>query len=228
MTTPEKNELTKIGSDIYAAPLNGFISQIALGVTKLTAINTIQTPAQLSGAVEMLQKAKALAGILDKKVEEICRPLKDEKKRIDEIQREVKERALSIMSPLSEAAGRLEKQILDFQKKAREEEERIRQENARIAREAYEATLAAQQKAAETGKPSPPPPEPMVVYQTPVPVAPKVAGTTKVWKWKITDVNLIPREYMTPDQGMITAAVKGGSREIPGIEIYYEEMIRRS
>ena len=56
-----------------------------------------------------------------------------------------------------------------------------------------------------------------------------IAGisTRKVWKFKIIDQNKIPREYMIPDEKYIGQIVRvsKGDREIPGIEIYSEDII---
>lgn len=58
----------------------------------------------------------------------------------------------------------------------------------------------------------------------------KVAGltTTINWKFRIIDVNKIPREYMLPDEvkiGQVARATKG-SVKIEGVEIYPEESMR--
>ena len=58
---------------------------------------------------------------------------------------------------------------------------------------------------------------------------PKVAGMVKrkVWKFKITDKGLIPREYMMPDEikiGAVVRAMKSGT-DIPGIQAYEDLVI---
>jgi len=52
-------------------------------------------------------------------------------------------------------------------------------------------------------------------------------STRKIWKFKIVDVNKIPREYLIPDEkyiGQIVRASKG-KKLIEGIEIYSEDVI---
>lgn len=46
--------------------------------------------------------------------------------------------------------------------------------------------------------------------------------TRKYWTWDQMDYDLtkIPREFLLPDKATITAAVKSGTRVIPGIRIY--------
>lgn len=56
----------------------------------------------------------------------------------------------------------------------------------------------------------------------PLPVKSQTATKTrKYWTWDQINYDLekIPREYLTPDKAKITAAVKSGVREIPGITI---------
>ena len=57
--------------------------------------------------------------------------------------------------------------------------------------------------------------------------APKAAGisTRDVWKWKVVDAKLIPREFLAPDESKISAWVRNakGSTEIPGIEVFKTE-----
>ena len=44
----------------------------------------------------------------------------------------------------------------------------------------------------------------------------------KVWTFQIINDSQIPREYCTPSESMIRAAVKAGQRMIPGVRIYEE------
>jgi vacuolar-type H+-ATPase subunit I/STV1 len=46
------------------------------------------------------------------------------------------------------------------------------------------------------------------------------AHTRKVWKYKVIDEGKVPRQYCTPDGKKINAAIKGGMREIEGLEIW--------
>ena len=59
--------------------------------------------------------------------------------------------------------------------------------------------------------------------------APKVKGvaTKTIWKFEITDVSQLPREYMTPDTTKIGSVVRAtkGTLPIAGVRIYSEEVI---
>lgn len=71
---------------------------------------------------------------------------------------------------------------------------------------------------------------PVVAAPVTVPDArPKVAGLTrrKNWKYRIVDVDKIPREYMMPDDRKLAAAAREmkENAKIPGIEVHAEESI---
>jgi hypothetical protein len=119
------------------------------------------------------------------------------------------------------------------------EQERIRQEAERQAREAaakLEEELRIQQAvmAEEAGFDEAAIEE---VLQTPIPlpapvIAPtfdKVSGISsrKIWKWRIVNETLIPREYLQVNEMAINSVVRGmkGSTRIPGIEVYEETSI---
>lgn len=45
------------------------------------------------------------------------------------------------------------------------------------------------------------------------------ATASRKWKGEVVDIEKLPREYMMANQAKIDAAVKGGTREIPGVLI---------
>lgn len=59
--------------------------------------------------------------------------------------------------------------------------------------------------------------------------APKVSGITtrKVWKFRVTNPDLIPRAYLRPNEEMIGGVVKAmkGATNIPGIEVYEDTVM---
>jgi hypothetical protein len=71
--------------------------------------------------------------------------------------------------------------------------------------------------------------------ELPIPIIPKVppvtrtetgsAFTRKFWTFKLIDANLVPRKYLVPSDTKIRDAIKGGIRDIPGLEIYEEESL---
>lgn len=49
-----------------------------------------------------------------------------------------------------------------------------------------------------------------------------VSSAKKVWKWKLIDQRLVPHQYLAVDSAVVNAAVREGTRAIPGIEIYQD------
>ena len=58
---------------------------------------------------------------------------------------------------------------------------------------------------------------------------PKLTGTSirKIWKWEVTDLNLVPRVYLQADSSKIGAAVRSakGETHISGIRVYSEDSV---
>ncbi len=106
------------------------------------------------------------------------------------------------------------------------DQEDKRREAERIAQD---AARKIQEEARKAGVPAEDVPEIKVV----LPKAPTVTRTedgssyTRVdWKYEITDVSALPREYLIPHESLINRAVKAGVRVIPGVRIYQEQSTR--
>lgn len=76
-----------------------------------------------------------------------------------------------------------------------------------------------------------PPPAPVAVAWVPPAPVKDVARVVSVatgnkatvstkWVGEVVEIDKLPRHYMVANQGMIDAAVKGGTRDIPGVRIY--------
>jgi DNA repair exonuclease SbcCD ATPase subunit len=162
----------------------------------------------------------------------LTRPLDETKRRIMDFFRIPQER-------LEKAEGTIKRAMLQFQQEQeairRKEEARL-QELARKEEERKKAALDARaEKAAAKGnleKAEELRQQKEEVF-VPAPVVnssvAKVAGvaTKQVWKFEISDANIIPKEYMIPDMVKIGAVVRAtkGTLAIPGVEIYAEETI---
>lgn len=146
----------------------------------------------------------------------------EEQRRQDEIARKERER--------------LEAQRQAAEQKARDEQERLRKaadEAAAAGREAEAAKLAAkadkvEERAAEKSAAL------EDAAQTVVPAvvvreAPKVAGvsTREVWKFRIKDASLLPRQFLTEDEAKIRKYVDAMKADaaIPGVEIWKERQV---
>jgi hypothetical protein len=175
-----------------------------------------------------------------KKIENTFKPIKQ---KMDAAKKEVLDQERLADKPLAEA----ELYIKPLMAQYNAEQERIRQaEEARlreIARKEEEErrlqeAVAAEQEAKRLGATQeeasnlvndiinePVQAPPVVVQKT----IPKVQGVsfTKLWKFRITNAALIPREYMIPNEQAIGAVVRNtkGAIQIPGIEIYSEDSV---
>lgn len=228
-----KKELQEIKAEIYQQPLAEFIPQIKKGASILAAIEKVDNQQSLEAANEWLQKAKTLQSFIVKKVEELCRPLKDVKAEADEIQRRIKSYADEIHQPLGAASMELQKKIIAYHDVLKAEAERARKVHEEMVREQLEKARKeeeARKKAEENGEEiqAMEPVAPPTIVVQPVIQPPKVKGLTVIWKYEITDPDAIPRTYLAPDLAKINAAVKGGLREIPGVRIFSEQQIKKS
>jgi hypothetical protein len=215
METTETKAITIAEKIIDIDPLSQFVPQITKGTEILSKCTVVSNLTELGNATTYLNKAKTLTGLIDKKVDELCRPLKDKKKEIDEVQRQIKEYAEKIALPIRDVAKAVEASIIAYNKKQREE--------AQLAAEKQREEMAAQILTNALGVS-----DAELLPVTPVIEPAKVKGLTTVWKYEIVDPFKVPREFCTPDAGLINAAVKSGAREIPGIKIYSEDQIRKS
>lgn len=119
---------------------------------------------------------------------------------------------------------RAETDRLEAERRELEAAERKRQEERQLAEA---ERLEAQGRTAEAEQVIDAP-----IHTPPVvmpPAAPKVAGisTRRVWKFEIVDVNLIPRQYMIPNEPAIRAAVRsmGKAAHIPGVNVFQDDVM---
>ena len=131
---------------------------------------------------------------------------KESKKKADDAKKAIENLKASVEQPLIEAETYVKKLVADY----RMEEEKLKKE--------------AESKAAfgeETAKSR-------AVLEAP---AAKTKGMydVKIWKYRVVDIKLIPKEYWIPDYDKIAEWVRGteGKIKIPGIEIYFELSVRQ-
>lgn len=136
--------------------------------------------------------------------------------------------------PVEEAERIVKAKLVDYQEReaARQREEEARLREAAL-REEQEQLARQVEFLIETGRPE----EALALMDAPIeapPVivpeaTPQVKGivTREVWKFRIKDERLIPREYMIPDMAKIGKVVRAteGKISIPGVEVYKEKEI---
>jgi hypothetical protein len=114
---------------------------------------------------------------------------------------------------------------------AREAERKRQEEAARLERERQELIRKQQEEARKKNAPPPIPPPPINI---PAPT-PQAANTVSgkigesqgrlVWKFHIDDIALVPDSFKTVNEKAIGAAVRAGTRSIPGVRIYSEQSV---
>lgn len=153
----------------------------------------------------------------------------------------------AVLKPLEEAKRYLSSQIGGYdqqQERLRRAEETRLQDEARKVAEAESQRLATEQAISDAialeaagdkkgadavlANPAPVPVfVPPVIVPSSVQKSAGVSGT-QLWKFRITNPDLIPREYLVPDEKAIGQVVRGlkDKTKIPGIEVYPEGAAR--
>ena len=163
-----------------------------------------------------------------------------------ERERKAREAAAALQKKLDEEAAEANRKAAEEARKRAEEEQRIKREKEetearergakkaeleRLAAKAEEERLEAIRKAEEEAKKN--------AVVAPTVAAPVVQGVQNVtrsetgsaafskapWTFRVIDPVLVPREYLLVSDNLIRAAIKQGSRSIPGIEIYQETQV---
>jgi len=175
-----------------------------------------------------LKKVKGKYKELDELRKSMTAPLDTSKKKIMDFFRKPLDFLLNAENTIKLAMRKFQQ---EQERKRREEEIRLaelaRKEAERLQKRAEKASKkgqaekaeALQQQALETEMMKP-------IVQSEVP---KVAGigSRESWKFRIVDIDLIPREFMTPNLQRIgeVARTTKGTLKIPGIKFYKEDII---
>ena len=175
----------------------------------------ITDAATKEGVVKMTGRAKKLDKAIEGLRKAAVEPFNEHVKRVNGLCKGYQKRFQDITQGLTDKIT-----IYDRAEAA------TRREAERIAQGAARKIEAEARKAAEAaGVPAEEVPTVSVV----LPTAPTVTRTEEgsshsraVWKWKIVDVDALPRDWMIPDEKAINGAVRAGLRSIPGIRIYEE------
>ena len=120
----------------------------------------------------------------------------------------------------------LEKKRREMERLLKEEEERIEREKAENLKKAQEAIESGDTKTATEliEKSESVLPTVEVPREEPLPEDTQIR---KIWKWEVTDLNAVPREFLVPDNAKITKEVRAlkEKAKIPGIRIYQESSV---
>ena len=197
------------------AEIMGFYNQ-AIRLKEYAEARVIATNDDLKPANDDLIIIRKVKKAMEEKRKEYLKPFQDHVKETNEAYK-------TLMEPIEEAdkitAGKMLAFDMEQRRKIREAEA-IEEEKMELAR----------REAALNGGV-------ITVDLTPVdkPEAPPDTVRTDVgssgqrdnWKWEVTDITQVPREYLMINAGMLTPIVKAskGKLTIPGIRIYNEPII---
>jgi len=160
----------------------------------------------------------------DEKATEYFKPIKDGLKGLEEFRKKYTQ-------PFDKINKAINKQVRVYSEPLKECEQIIKDKKRdyfllqeKIERKKQIEYEKKMEKSLADNKPMPAPPVQIAEKQTKTNNV--TSSVLKVWKFKIQDVNSIPRDYMMVDESKIRNIIKAGVREIPGVFIYEDVDIR--
>lgn len=174
--------------------------QVAAAVPALSISNAAEYLQAGQGLVEIKSRWKAV----EEKRTSLVKPLNDVVKNINAMFKPVLDQWDTTMDVVKRA-------MLDYQ---------VREADAQRKALQAAATMAQQ---GQTGQEF----HALVAQGSAMPVKPQGITSRVIWRWKVTDAALVPREYLCVDASKLDAVVKEAKEgvKIPGIEVYREEVM---
>jgi len=166
----------------------------------------ITTQDDYSKAADFLKMIKNKISWLEDKRMSYTKPL-------DESKKQIKADFDEIINPLETLVNDVKTKMLVWQK---EEQKRRDEEQKRIDAEALKSLKEKGESEAVV---------PVVESVKSVKGSFATVSVRKIQKWRLVDFKAVPDEFKTVNDSLVTQAVKGGLKSIPGIEIYEEETL---
>jgi hypothetical protein len=172
-----------------------------------------------SGTAARITDLLSIAAKTQRDVEEARRLVTDPLKRKA---KEVEDAVRPIVAALDELIRVGKSKVITW---SRAENERAKREYEEREKAEAAAIATAQTAAVQTGGP-------VAVADVPPPPAPAPRGIRtdygsatmrKVWDFEIVDASKIPVSFLVPNEQAIRGAVKGGTRDIPGVRIFQRD-----
>lgn len=180
---------------------------------------------QFQGGAEHLRIIKSMQKELETQEKAITKPMNDAKTAVISFFRPFKTRLAVAESAVKRGLTSWKsEQDRIAREKQREVDEQARKERVELEKQSREAD--------EKGRPARAANLEDRAAEHVAPIvtsgAPKAEGVSfrKIWKWRITDVNRIPREYLMVDKTKIGGVVRAlkGDTAIAGVQVYSEDV----
>jgi len=213
ITAPETKEIEVVGLNLHK---------------KAFALQIVDTVSYETGG-ELLAGIKAQINKIKPQLDEPC-------EKANQLHKWLTGLRWKVLNPFLNAESEVKRKLAAYQWKQEEKRRREDEKNRAKAQIEAEAKRKAEIEAAKKAKDkealaelkaAPIVPEMTQLPKTPEP--PKLEGTSfrTVWKFRIIDVNKIPRKHMVPNEQSIGQVVRalGKNAGIDGIEIYPEQIV---
>lgn len=203
------------------------IATVANNTSTLVALAEhliVASPQEMACGTDLLAQIKALLKRSDGARDVLVRPLNAHVKMINAQFRAVTE-------PLAGAERIIKAKMLAY---SAEQERAARAQAERLHREAQERALAeivsldeaGESVAAEVALSFAAAAAPEVARPEPITTAAGASATVrKIWDFEPVDLRLVPVEFLALDEARVRAAVRAGTRDIPGIRIYQRDTL---
>ena len=214
--------LVVVGQAIQATWVNADAREAILRATKDAAELTAEIQAAAvtdAGSAARVTELLSLAATTRTRVEEARRQITDPLKRQA---KDIEDAVRPLMVALDNLVNTGKTKVLGWQ---RAEAERVRKEREERERLEAEARRIAQQQAEAEHRPVELPAPLPLVQEAPRGVRTDygTASVRRVWDFEIVDASKLPAAFVMPNEQAIRAAVRAGSREIPGVRIFQRD-----
>jgi hypothetical protein len=167
---------------------------------------TITTPEEMVIATDHLSKMKTVAKMIKERKEAITKPL-------NEALSSARDLFKPIESNLADAEALVKRKMLDYNDKVEREQA---EKQAKIAKSLEDGKISEKTAIKKM--------EAVPEVQNSVQGKVGAVSTKLIKKYRVVDESKLPREFLMPDMGKITEALKAG-QTVAGAEMYEEKII---
>ena len=182
------------------------VKQQATKALQAAELLTIKTEKDAESATDILSKIKTVGKMIKERKEQITKPLS-----------EALNSARDLFKPIeqnhAEAERIIKSKLLNWQEAERK---RIEKDTAKVVDKMESGKMSTEKAVAKI--------EDIGEVQTKVTGKVGQISTREVPKYKVTNEEIVPREFCSPDMAKIKKALDAGI-QVPGAEKYYEKVI---